>query len=95
VVDAKTAALLKAQFPELPIYPEGKISLAWILDHVLHLKGFTQGHVRLYEVQPLVLVTVKGATARDVETLANEVVKKVHEATGITIEREVETLAAR
>ena len=47
-------------------------------------KGFVGG-------ERVVLVTGVGAQAADVDALACEVARRVHEATGITIEREVET----
>ncbi len=86
---------LQKKYPELPGYAaeEGiKISLAWILDHVLNLKGYLKGHVRLFEKQPLVIVAEKGATTHDVDTLANEIESRVLETTGIVLEREVRML---
>jgi UDP-N-acetylmuramate dehydrogenase len=86
---------LNILFPGLPVFPQEnemvKISLAWILDHALSLKGYTKGHVRLYEKQPIVVVARTGATATEVDAFANEIVEHVFTATGITIEREVET----
>ena len=74
-----------------------KVSLAWILDHVLGLNGYTnaKGTVMLFQRQPLVLVTSGGATAHDVTAFAYDVSRKVFDATGITIEREVISLAER
>lgn len=89
------AASLMQRFPGLPTFAQEngmvKIPLAWILDHVLALKGFAIGPVRLYEHQPLVIVAQAGATASDVEVLASYVTARVREATEIIIEREVET----
>ena len=70
-----------------------KVPTAWILDHILHLNGYTQGYVRLFEHQPIVIVATPGATSADVNALANEVASKVFAATGITLEREVRTLS--
>ncbi|MDB5237029.1 MAG: UDP-N-acetylenolpyruvoylglucosamine reductase, partial [Parcubacteria group bacterium] len=89
-------AQLTAQYPELPGFstPSGiKIPLAWILDHVLDLRGFSMARTHLFKNQPLVLVTEEGATAREVEALANHVAALVHAATAIAIEREVRLLA--
>jgi UDP-N-acetylmuramate dehydrogenase len=47
--------------------------------------------VRLYEKQPLVIVAREGARAQDIDALAREVEARVRRATGIAIEREVET----
>ena len=90
-----TFETLKAAYPELPGYAaEGgmKISLAWILDHVLNLKGYVKDHVRLFEKQPLVIVAEQGATSHDVDLLAHEIESKVLVAIGITLEREVRML---
>jgi len=99
LIDAAHAADLATRFPGLPLFPQEngtvKIPLAWILDHVLSLKGYAQGHVRLYEKQPLVIVAEAGATASDVNALAHYVADRVKEATHIDIEREVETFGAR
>lgn len=88
---------LARRFPGLPAFPQEdgvvKISLAWILDHALSLKGFSIGAARLYEKQPLVIVTRTGACASDVDALATEVERRVLAATNIKIEREVETFA--
>lgn len=85
---------LALRYPGLLVFPQedgsAKISLAWILDHILLLKGYTKGHVRLYEKQPIVLVAHRGATATEVDEFANEIAERVKSATGITIEREVE-----
>ena len=99
IVDDKTLYNLRAKYLDLPVYPVSgggeKISLAWILDHALSLKGFSKGKVRLYEKQPLVIVARTGATAREVDDFADEIAEKVFLETGIKIEREVETFGAR
>ena len=85
---------LMQKFPGLPIYPAQtgvKVPLAWILDQVLGLRGYRKGKARLFERQPLVIVADPDASAHDVEILALEVAERVLDATGIIIEREVET----
>ncbi len=95
VIPREHAAALAAQYPGLPVFPHedgtAKISLAWLLDHALSLKGFSLGPVRLYEKQPLVITAREGARAEDVDALAREVEARVLRTTGIAIEREVET----
>lgn len=85
---------LKARYPELPGYPEPdgkvKVPLAWILDHVCHVKGQMDGNVGPYENQALVLVTKPGATAAQVVARAKELMDMVEKATGIKVEAEVE-----
>ncbi len=95
IVSAEVAATLKKEYPDLPQYPaEGsvKISLAWLLDKVLHLRGSSIGGARLFEVQPLVVVAKRGTSSRDVEALAEEVIKKIQNTFGISIECEVRIL---
>lgn len=95
VMSAGAFAALAAQYPELPSFPQPdgsiKIPLAWILDHMLSLKGYAVGTARLFENQPLAIVTQDGATANEVNALANDVVRRVQSATNILVEREVET----
>jgi UDP-N-acetylmuramate dehydrogenase len=98
-ITKKAYAELLEKYPELPGFPTGesdsdlvKIPLAWILDHVLHLRGFALGLVALYKAQPLVLVSEPGATAYDINHLATEIERMVLESTGITLEREVRFL---
>ncbi|MDR3546810.1 MAG: UDP-N-acetylmuramate dehydrogenase [Candidatus Pacebacteria bacterium] len=86
---------LKTRYPELPGYAsiDGvKVSLAWILDHVLNLRGYAEGRVRLFEKQPIVIVAENGATAHDVDALACHVEARVLDATGVVLEREVRML---
>lgn len=99
IIPRELAASLMQRFPDMPTFPQEdgaiKISLAWLLDHALSLKGFSMGHARLYERHPLVIVARAGACATEVDALAYEVEKRVFAATGIKIEREVETFGAR
>lgn len=93
LVEKAIAIALQDRYPGLPAYPSGramKLSLAWLLDHVLGLAGYSRGPVRLFEKQPLVIVASAGARAADIEALADEVEERVHDTFGITLEREVE-----
>lgn len=95
IVTAEEYERLHARFPGMPGFRNDeavKIPLAWILDRVLSLKGFAVGGARLFERQPLVIVTTASATAVDVNKLADEVSERVRTQTGITIEREVQSL---
>ena len=95
VVDARMAHRLGERFPELPQHPQQdgttKLSLAWLLDKALGLCGYEKENVRLFERQPLVLVARAGATAANVDALANEITARVKNEINISIEREVET----
>jgi len=95
VVPTQKYEELAKRFPSVPGFEveQGvKIPLAWLLDNVLALRGFSIGSVSLFERQPLVLVTDTGARAHDVDALAELVAQKVFEETKICIEREVRSL---
>lgn len=98
VIPRDLADALAERFPGVPAFPQKggtvKISLAWLLDHALSLKGFSKGAARLYEKHPLVIVARTRARAEDVDALAHEVSARVFAETGISIEREVETFGA-
>ncbi len=92
IVSGEVAGRLAAQYPELPQFPaEGgvKLSLAWLLDEVLHLKGARVGGARTFERQPLVLVATPDARAGDVCALAEQIKKEAKEKLGIEIQEEV------
>ncbi len=98
IAEAEYAQLAK-KYPGMPGFPianteQVKVPLAWILDHVLKLRGYSKDVVRCFEQQPLVIVTERGATKKSVDVFADEVVLLVKNATGISIEREVRTLEA-
>lgn len=91
------AGQLSHTYPDMPLFtmPETagtKVPLAWLLDHILGLKGYSIGGARLYERQPLVIVAKRGASSHDVEALAQFVEKKVKEIFFIELEREVRVI---
>lgn len=95
IISKQEYDILTEHYPDVPGFPykeRVKIPLAFILDRILGLKGFSVGGARLFEVQPLVIVVEAGGTACDVETLARIVTERVYEKTNIHIEREVQTL---
>ncbi|MFZ2167587.1 MAG: UDP-N-acetylmuramate dehydrogenase [Minisyncoccia bacterium] len=99
IIPNEQALELAQRFPGLPVFPQkdgtAKVSLAWLLDHALSLKGYASGNVRLYEKQPLVMVARDGATGAEVDAFAMYVSERVFAETGIVIEREVETFGMR
>lgn len=94
VLPAAQARALTEAYPGLPVFPAedsgtSKVSLAWLLDHALGLKGKTEGAVSTYEKQPLVIVAQKEVRAAEVRAFAKEIQARVHAALGIAIEPEV------
>lgn len=92
-VTASEYAHLSTQYPGLPGHEDGagmvKISLGWVLDHVLGVRGAREGAVGTYEAQALVLVQHGGASAAEVDAFADGIARRVEDALGISIEREV------
>jgi UDP-N-acetylmuramate dehydrogenase len=94
IVSGDEAKKLEEKYPGMPVFslPESheiKIPLGWILDHVLHLRGYTEGPVRSYEHQALVVVAKRGAQSKQVKDFVTDVQKKVFDACAIRIEPEV------
>jgi UDP-N-acetylmuramate dehydrogenase len=92
-VSVEKFAELKEHFPDLPGWCGSgglvRISLAYIIDKILGLKGFKQGQAAIHDQQALVLVNRGAATAAEILALAELVERRVKEVTGLTIEREV------
>lgn len=96
VVDEAVAALLRADWPDMPCYPTqepGKVKLAagWLIDRA-GLKGFVQGRAGVHDRQALVLVNRGGATGSEVMALARTVQERVRERFGVAIDTEVNIL---
>lgn len=95
IVTPEAFLVLCQRFGSLPSFPVKngvKIPLAYILDHILHLRGYVRGNISLYGNQPLVLVAERGATAHDIDVFADDIADRVHRATGMSIEREVQRI---
>ncbi len=91
------ADALKVQYPEMPLFamPETagvKVPLAWLLDHVLDLKGASVGGARLFEKQPLVIAAARNTSSNDVQELAEKVKREVKEKLHLEIEPEVKII---
>jgi len=91
VVDAATAAQLKARYSNLPQYPQadGRVKLAagWLIEQA-GWKGKNLGPAGMYERQALVLVNRGGATGADVRALAKAVQADVAARFGVGLEPE-------
>jgi UDP-N-acetylmuramate dehydrogenase len=91
-VSKEKAAQLLERYPELPQFPAPngvKLSLAWLLDNALQLRGYSHGSARLFEKQPLVIVASGSNAFSDVVALKDEILQKVFETLEIELEPEV------
>ncbi len=98
IVSKEEAAVLRERYPDMPQFsmPETagvKIPLGWLIDHVLHLKGYSEDGARLFEKQALVIAAKRGTSANAVRALANTVREKIFSACGIAIEHEVKIIS--
>lgn len=97
VLPNEEALEIQSAFPGMPLFPmpEGgtKVPLAWILDHVLALKGMRVDEAFLWSEQPLVVAADSGVHTNAILTLADRVRDAVQEKTGIIIHPEVRILA--
>jgi len=94
-ISLEAYARLQETYEAIPGFPnsEGiKIPLAFVLDKVLNLRGYTEGNVSLFEEQPLVLVAHEGASSDEIHVFAKKIAQRVYDVTGITIEREVQNI---
>lgn len=93
IVSSEKMTELKQRFPTMPCFerPNGdrKISLAWILDNVLNLKGHRSGSVGVFENQPLVLVNYGDATEKEITVFVKKIQERVLYEVGINITPEV------
>ncbi len=92
VVSVEQAEQLAAKYAGMPQFAVAggiKLSLAWLLDNALGLKGTAVGGARLYEKQPLVIAAARNTKAADVRALAELVAQKIKESCDIEVEQEV------
>lgn len=93
IISSQKLEELKEKHPDIPFHSFDpgyfKVSLAWVLDKVLGIRGRRCGNVGLYENQPLVLVTYDNANASEVISFAEDIQERVLEKTGLNIEHEV------
>jgi len=97
MVPRAQARALKERYPDMPLFdmpetPDVKVPLGWLLDHVLNLRGTAVGGARVFERQALVIAATRGATARDVNALAQMIRQGVRRTIGIDIHEEVKIL---
>lgn len=96
VVDLGIADQLKAEWPDMPLYPaqeagKAKLAAGWLIDKA-GMKGHREGRVGVHERQALVLVNLGGATGSEVLALARKVQDAVRQRFGVEIDTEVNIL---
>ena len=92
VVNSVVAEKVRAQFPDVPVYPvnEKRVKLAagWLIEKA-GWKGRREGNVGMHEKQALVLVNYGNATGKEIYDFSEKIMDSVKEKFGIELEREV------
>lgn len=98
LVSADIAAALKAQYPDIPQYPQNadevKLAAGWLIDQCA-LKGYRHGGAAVHQQQALVLINAGGASGQDIVELAHIVRQRVAERFNVWLEPEVRFIAAQ
>ena len=91
IVDAATGEALKREHPELVAWPgkdgRWKLSAAWLIE-AAGLKGHREGDAGISHRHALVLVNHGHASGPELWALAQQVIARVREAFGVTLEPE-------
>lgn len=92
VVSAEKANSLKAQYENIPNYPQAdgtvKLAAGWLIEQS-GWKGKQIGHCGVHAKQALVLVNYGGSTGSEIYDLSSKVLEDVNAKFGIQLEREV------
>lgn len=90
ILEEKVALQIKSQFPEVPLFPfqnQFKISAGWLIEQA-GLKGQKVGQLQVYQNNALVLTNPDHATFEEAQIAEKEIITKVFQKFGITLERE-------
>lgn len=92
IIDKDLLDTLQKTYPEIPHYTQEnnqvKLAAGWLIEKA-GFKGQRKGNVGSHHKQALVLVNHANATGQEVYEFAMEIIKKVQEQFGITLEHEV------
>jgi UDP-N-acetylmuramate dehydrogenase len=93
IVTRDEAEKFLLQYPDAPQFPVDathvKLSAAWIIDHILQLRGIQNGSVGCWDAQALVIVNYGGATEKEITAFAHMIQKKCYAMCAIKIFPEV------
>ena len=95
IIDKQKLVLLQESYPDIPHYTQEnnqvKLAAGWLIEKA-GFKGQRNGNVGSHHKQALVLVNHANATGKEVFDFAMEIIKKVQEQFGITLEPEVRVI---
>jgi len=91
IISKKLAEKIKVRFPTVKMFKVGrnkiKIPAGWLIENS-GLKGISLGKISVYDKNSLVLINNSDATLEDLVKAKNEIIKKVKNDFGITLEQE-------
>lgn len=92
VVSMQLFETIQEQYPEVSFYPisatEVKLAAGWLIEKA-GFKGLKVGHCGVHEKQALVLVNYGGSTGQEILDLSTQIIEKIQQLFGLTLEREV------
>ncbi len=97
VIDKALGDQLKAEFPEIPMYPvpneddRVKLAAGWLIEKA-GFKGMRIENYGVHAKQALVLVNYGGSKGQDIYDLSTKILATIHEKFGVQLEREVNIL---
>lgn len=95
VISFENAEKLKAEFPEVPLYPAGdsgmKVAAGWLIEKA-GWKGRRINNFGVHEKQALVLVNYGGSQGSEIDNLAEQIRQNIKEKFGVELEKEVNIL---
>ena len=87
IVNSTLATSLKHQYPDMPLYPDNKLSAAWLIDRC-GWKGRTMGRAGVWPRNALVLYNTGGCTGQEVLALASAIQNDVRARFGVSLQPE-------
>jgi UDP-N-acetylmuramate dehydrogenase len=95
IVDEEIAQKLLAEFPDAPHWPmpekREKLAAGWLIERA-GLKGFAKYGFQVFPQNALVITNIENSTAENLAKFKAEIVARVREKFGVTLEQEPENL---
>lgn len=94
IVDEAVYEAIKSDFPDVKAYPfhgQYKLAAGWLIE-AAGLKNYAAHGLKTYDKQALVIVNQSAHDAKDLIDFRNEIIAKVQDKFGVTLEQEPELI---
>lgn len=94
IVDEEVYETIKVAHPDVKAYPlhgQYKLAAGWLVEHA-GLKNYAAHGLKTYDKQALVIVNESAHDASDLMKFRDEIIAKVQETFGVTLEQEPELI---